>query len=482
MRNLGKKIAQGALVLSSFYLLVACGVANKPLDVKNTLPASYGVAQADTANVATQPWHLFYADTCLTSLIREGLAHNPDVQIALDNVRVARASYVVERAALLPGVNAAIRTTVDRYGEYTMNGIGNDDTNRSETLPSDKKLPDPYPELFAGLTFNWEANLWGKLSNRRKAAQARLLASEEVRHGVASQLISTIAENYYALVGLDQERTVLLENLRLQEIGFDLVKVQKAGGRVNQLAVDQFEAQLLNTRSRLVQVNQEILAAEAGLNRLIGRYTHALNRSSIAAYDSVSAVAVGTTEQLLRHRPDIRQAELNVRAAHADVGAARAAFYPGLSLSAAAGFSAFEVSKWFMSPGSAAYSLGAGLTAPIFQRGRIKAIYAAASASQHIALMQYQQSLLTAYYEVYVVLNNLSNLQQQIALKDEEATVQRRAFDNSNDLFSVGYASYLEVITAQRRLLDVELELAHLKKELLQNHAVLYRALGGGWR
>jgi NodT family efflux transporter outer membrane factor (OMF) lipoprotein len=425
---------------------------------------------------------MFYTDTCLTHLISEGLKHNPDVQIALDNVRLARTSYRMARGAMLPGVDAMVRTTVDRFGEYTMNGVGNDDTNRSETLPPDKKLPDPYPEFFAGLTFNWEANVWGRLSNRRRAAQARLMAIEEVRHGVITQLVSTIAENYYALVGLDQERHVLQENLRLQEMGLELVNIQKIGGRANQLAVDQFEAQLLNTRSRLLQVEQQILAAEAGLNRLIGRYAQPLDRWTIARYDTIETVGAGSSEQLLYYRPDIRQAELNVRAAHADVAVARAAFYPGLSLSAAAGFSAFDVSKWFLSPGSAAYSLGAGLTAPVFHRGRIKALYEGATASQHAALMQYQQTLLTAYCEVYVVLHNLLNLQKQIKIKEEEATVQRRAFINSNDMFSVGYASYLEVITAQRRLLDVELELANLKKELLQNHAILYRALGGGWR
>jgi len=462
------------------FLFLSCSVSVMPLTLENTMPA-YGVTSTDTASAAMTPWDIFYGDSCLTRLISEGLVHNPNVSIALDNVRLARSSYRVARGALLPGVDAMVKTTVDRFGEYTMNGVGNDDTNRSESLPSDKRLPDPYPEFFAGLTFTWEANIWGKLSNRRKAAQARLMATEEMQHGVVTQLIGTIAENYYALVGLDQERNVLEENLRLQEMGLELVKVQKAGGRANQLAVDQFEAQLLNTRSRLLRVQQQILAAEAGLNRLVGRYAQPVCRWNIAKYDTIQDVAAGTPAQLFQYRPDIRQAELNVRGAHADLAVARAAFYPGLSLSAAAGFSAFDVSKWFLTPGSAAYSLGAGLTAPVFHRGRIKALYAGATAHQHIALMQYQQTLLTAYFEVYVVLHNLSNLRAQIEIKVAEAAVQRRAFVNSSDMFSVGYASYLEVITAQRRLLDVELELANLKKELLQNHAMLYRSLGGGW-
>ena len=362
-----------------------------------------------------------------------------------------------------------------------MDGVGNDDTNNSETLPEDKHLPNPYMEMFAGLTFSWEADLWGKLSNQRKAALSRLLATQEAYHVVTASLVGNVARNYYELLGLDQEQNVLQENLELQQLGLELIKIQKAGGKVNQLAVDQFEAQLLNTQNRLVGVKQRILATESKINLLLGRYPQRIDRYSIFQYDTLSYAFAGTPEQLLRNRPDIRKAEYELAASHADVDAARASFYPALKLNAGAGLAAFDISKWFLMPGSAVYNLGAGLSAPVFQRKQIKFLYEAANARQRMALLQYEKAVMNGYHEVFTVLHNLNNLGEQVRLKQEEVRVLNRAFDNSNDLFSVGYASYLEVITAQRRLLEVELELTHLRKEQLKNRAVLYRSLGGGW-
>ena len=431
--------------------------------------------------MASQYWDVFYRDSCLTGLIRVALQNNPDARITVENIRLAETAYTVMRSALLPRVDGVINARVDKFGKYTMNGVGNEDTNRSESLPNDERLPDPYPEFFAGVNFTWEANLWGKLSNQRKGALARFMASREAWHGVMTRLISTMAGHYYTLIALDQERKVVQRNLELQNLGFELVKIQKLGGKVTQLAVDQFESQLLNTQSRLLKIDQQIRVTEAVLNKLAGRYPQPLNRWSINQYDSLVAVSAGIPDQMIYQRPDLRQTELDLIAAQADVSVARAAFYPSVSLSAAAGFSAFDVSKWFLSPASAAYGLGGGLVAPIFQRGRIKALYAAANARQRIAHEQYQKSLLNAYHEVYTVAHNHYNLAQQLELKQREVDVLRRASINSNDLFTVGYATYLEVITAQRRLLDVELEFTNMKKELLQNRAMLYRALGGGW-
>ncbi|MBT1686149.1 efflux transporter outer membrane subunit [Dawidia soli] len=466
----------------SLLTVSSCKVYMTTPQVANPLPSSFGqVSTNDSLTMAAQQWQTFYSDTCLTALISAALQHNPDIQIAMENIHVAHSMYATTRSKLFPRIDGVISARVDKFGEYTMNGVGNDDTNRSETLPDDKKLPAPYPEFFTGVNFSWEANLWGKLSNQRRASLARFMASKEARHGASTMLISNVAEYYYTLIGLDQEKKVLQQNLELQEMAFDLVKVQKLGGKVTQLGVDQFESQLLNTRARLLQVDQQILVTESILNRLAGRYPQSIRRWTINEYDSILEISVGVPDRLIYRRPDVREAELSLQAAGADVAVARAAFYPGLSLSAAAGFSAFTVSKWFLTPGSAVYSLGGGLTAPIFQRGKIKALFNAANAKQRIAMAEYQRSLLSAYQEVYSVAHNHYNLVQQIDLKEQEVAVQRRASVTSNDLFSVGYANYLEVITSQRRLLDVELELAHLKRNVLQNRAVLYRALGGGW-
>ena len=469
-----------ALLLIS---VVGCRVSTQTLKPRAPLPSSFQLPgpRPDSVSMAAADWDVFYGDSCLTGLIGIALQNSPDARVTLENMQLAETAYTVARSSLLPRVDGVVNARVDKFGKYTMNGVGNDDTNRSESLPVDERLPDPYPEYFAGVNFSWEVNLWGKLSNQRKASLARFMASREAWHGVMTRLVSTMAEHYYTLIALDQERKIVQRNLELQNMGFELVKIQKIGGKVTQLAVDQFESQLLNTQTRLLRIDQQIRATEAVLNKLAGRYPQPLIRWSINRYDSVLSVTTGIPDRMIYQRPDLRQNELELIAAQADVSVARAAFYPSLTLSAAAGFSAFDVSKWFLSPASAAYGVGGGLVAPIFQRGRIKALYAAANARQRIALEQYQKSLLNAYHEVYTVAHNHYNLEQQLEVKQREVDVLRRASVNSNDLFTVGYATYLEVITAQRRLLDVELEFTNMKKELLQNRAMLYRALGGGW-
>jgi HAE1 family hydrophobic/amphiphilic exporter-1 len=459
----------------------SCSIRSQVSQPNNDLPESYGT-NSDSVSIANQPWGAFYRDTVLLRLIDNALASNLDQSLSKIRVDIAGADVSFAQAQFLPFINVGVRATVDKFGEYTMNGIGNDDTNRSETLPEGMELPNPYREMFAGITFGWEANLWGKLSARKQAAVSRFLASREYQHGVTSMVIFTVADTYYELLGLDQRHRVLLEAIQLQEFALELVKIQKDGGKVNQLAVDQFESQLLQTRTMMLQVNQEIKVTEGQLNYLMARYPENLERAPIANYDSLSNLSAGNPDKLIFNRPDIREKEFELRAADADVAAARAAFYPSLQLTGAAGLASLKLTRLFDLPGATAYSLGSGLTAPILQRKQIKALYAQARSGQRYALNSYQRTVLSAYYEVYGVLSNCLNLNEQISLKQKEVDVQRRAFTSSKDLFSVGYATYLEVITAQRRLLNAELELADLKKNRLKSEALLYRALGGGWK
>lgn len=459
----------------------SCKVVTDPLPRELILPASYAGTQ-DSVTIGQMPWEIFYKDTFLVQYIGKALRSNQDLKIAIARNEIARTRFGMAKQNRLPTADLQIGSSVTRFGEYTMNGIGNDDTNRSESLPADKQLSNPYQEWFAGLVFSWEADIWGKLSNRRKAALSRYLASKEFTHGATTWLVSEVATHYFELMGLDQEKKVLEENLALQQLGLELIRIQKAGGKVNQLAVDQFEAQLLNTRAQLVSAEQKILVNEAGINALLGRFPQSLRRSSFTDFNDSTAAFVGEPEQLTVHRPDIRQAEFELAAAHADVNAARAAFFPSLSLSANTGFSAFDLSKWFFSPGSAVYGVAAGVSAPLFQRREIRALYTSANLEQKIALTHYEKAVLSGYHEVYTTWQGFNNLGRQISLKQEEVEVLTRAFNNSNDLFSVGYATYLEVITSQRRMLEAELELTRLKKDKMKMLAILYRALGGGWQ
>lgn len=464
--------------------LTSCKIGTKAVKSDYSLPDTFSNnQQKDTANIALLPWDIFYKDSTLVKYLNAALTHNQDLKIARDQTHLSLAQFKMVKRNFLPAIEAQAGSSVRKFGDYTMDGVGNEDTNKSASLPEGKRLPDPvYKEWFGGLFFNWEADIWGKLSNQRKGELARYLASREFAQGVTTWLVSEVAINYYELIGLDQEKKVLEENLRLQELGLELIKIQKAGGRVNQLAVDQFEAQLLNTRTQIVEVEQNILSTEAKINELLGRFPERIDRQPISVYDAITETFVGTPSQLITNRPDIRQAEFELTAAHADVNAARAAFYPALRLSGGAGLTAFDLSKLFLMPQSAAYNLAAGVSAPLFQQGQIRALYEASNVRQRIALTNYEKTLLISFHEVYRSVNAFDNLRKQIELKRREVEVLTRAFDNSHDLFNVGYATYLEVITAQRSMLEAELELTRLRKDKLKILAALYRALGGGWK
>jgi multidrug efflux system outer membrane protein len=248
------------------------------------------------------------------------------------------------------------------------------------------------------------------------------------------------------------------------------------------LAVDQFEALVLNSKSLVEAKLREQKTLEYGLTRLVGTVEIPLSRVPLdSAAESPRVIEIGVPAGLVQFRPDVREAELNLQATKFNVAAAKAAFYPSVNLFGMAGFNAFEFSKLFFNPASTIYELGAGLTAPVFNRRWIRTDLDLAKADQRMALLEYEKRTLNAYLEVLDLVNQLNTYENQLKLKENEVRVLERSIENSNTLFSVGYANYLEVINAQTRALESAIELADLKASRLQSHVQLYRALGGGW-
>src|SRR6478609_524809 len=480
MKQKQSVLIQSAAIILLIVLEWSCVSSTKVAKPETNLPDQY-LTTADSASIAHQSWDKFFQDTCLINLIDKALQDNFQMKKMWQQIVISQASLRQARGGLLPEVSANTGAFKRKFGTYTMDGVGNDDTNANPELPQDKRIPTPYQELTLGGSFSWELDVWGKLNNQRRAAKARWMATQEEQHALTTWLVAEVATLYYELEGLDKEKEALLRNLELQEKGLTLVRIQKEGGKVNQLAVDQFEAQLLNTQSILLDINQKIIVAESGINKLLGKYPQAICRQDILTNKLLETIESGIPTNLISQRPDIRQAEWELFATQADVRAARAAFFPSLRIYGAAGFAAFDFSKLFISPESSIYQLGAGLVAPLFQRNQLKAAFKTANAHQEIALVNYQQIVLNSYYEVYVTLSAYRNLQSRIELKQNEVNVQKRFIENFNTLFSAGYSTYVEVIIAQQRLLEAELALATLKKEQLQSLVIVYRALGGGW-
>ena len=446
------------------------------------IPDNYDHYEDSLPSLAGKDWRMFFDDPYLHRLIDTALVHNQDLLKTLENIRIAKARLRAAKLGQLPEINGIAGAGVRRFGDYTMDGIGNTDTNLSETLPADKRLPNPYTDLIIGAEFNWELDIWGKFANQKKAAAARFLASQEMVNHVRSWLLAEVAFQYYELIGLDREIEVLNTNIKYQEMAFELSRDLKNSGKENQLAVDQFEAQLLNSKALLILKKRELRTVELNISELLGVYPDEILRGDLADADRLpEIVEIGVPADLLRYRPDVRSAERELIASKADVGVARAAFFPSLQLYGMAGFNAFNFAKLFLNPSSTAFQLGAGLAAPLFNRGQIKAAYESAGASQRIAYLDYEQTVLQSYLEVLDMVNVYTTLEEQLVLKGQEVAVQKRSVDNSNTMFSVGYANYLEVINSQSRALMAELEFIELKREQLQSVVSLYRSLGGGW-
>jgi NodT family efflux transporter outer membrane factor (OMF) lipoprotein len=472
------------ILLFVIFIVQAC----KTLDVtqpndSQMLPTAFEPQRLDTAQThALLNWEKFFEDEKLKKLISLALANNQDNLKTLQNIRISQANLRIAKVGWMPEVNGIAGASRRKFGDFTMDGVGNFDTNLSGNTSEEQKIPDPYRDFIIGANFNWEVDVWGKYRNLRKAAAARFLASQEMGRNVQTWLISQVAVQYYLLLGLDEEIHILQENIKLQELAFLLSKDLKESGKSNQLAVDQFEALLLNSKALVYEKQRMRRSAELQLTTLLGNYQTGIERVTLdSAFNQPEILKVGMPAELLQFRPDIRMAERELIASNSDVYAARAAFFPSVNLFGMAGFNAFDFSKLFLNPASMVYQFGAGLAAPVFNRNRIKMQYEAANASQRIAWYDYEQTVLKSYVEVLDLVNQFQTLDLQMENKSNEVLVQRRSVENSNIMFTVGYANYLDVLNAQSRALQAEIELVELKIQQLQTRVNLYRALGGGW-
>jgi multidrug efflux system outer membrane protein len=468
---------------SHFILLLAVlglGACKVPAIVQTdqqvALPNSYQQS-ADTLNSASIDRNLFFSSQPLETLLDTVLKNNYDLRIALQRIEAARAMLLQARGPLAPQVNAAITPALRRYGLYTMDGSGNASTD----IEPGKRVPVDLPDYYLGLQSSWELDIWGKLKNRRKAAAARLLASEEGRNLIQTTLVAQTASAYYELMAADQELKMLDETILLQEQAIQTVRVQKEAAMVNELAVQQFEAQLIGLQGLRLEVQQQAITLEYQLNFLAGRLPRPIPRdTSFFSNPSLPLIHAGIPSQLLRNRPDIRQAELELTATRADVKAARAAFYPAVTITGAFGLQAYKGGLLFRSPESLAYGLVGGLTAPLFNRRIIAAEFAKANAQQQEALLQYSQIVTRSFLEVDEGLKRILNLGQQFQLKGRESEILAASISVSSELFRTGRANYLEVLLARQNALRSRMELINTRKNQYLAIVALYKAVGGG--
>ncbi|RZK91569.1 MAG: TolC family protein [Pedobacter sp.] len=473
-RNIYKCV--GMLIICATYS--ACKVPDfAQRDEQKNLPMGFNNS-SDSTNTGKIQWKQFFTDPNLVSLIDTALKNNQELNITLQEIEIAKNEIKARKGELLPTVGYRVGAGLEKVGRYTSSGAGDASTD----ITPGKEVPDVLPDYAFGLQANWEADIWHKLRNSKKAAVNRYLSTVEGKNFVITNLVAEVANGYYELLAYDNQLAIVKQNIALQTNALELMKIQKQATRVTELAVRKFEAEVLNSKSLEFDIEQNITESENKINFLMGRYPQPIVRDKTSFTDLVPpTVQAGLPSQLLANRPDIKQAEFDLAAAKLDVKVAKAQFYPSLGISATIGYQAFNPSYLLRTPESLAYSLAGDLAGPLINRNAIKAEYLTANAKQLQAVFNYEKTVLNGYIEVANQLSNITNLQKSYDLKSKQVLALTQSIDISNDLFKSARADYFEVLMTQRDALQSKLELIETKKQQLNAVVNIYHALGGGW-
>lgn len=463
------------LVLGSCRMSKDVGVpeVGLPSTYNRSVTASDTTITSDTASIANVSWKNFFADKELDDLIGEALTRNNDLQIAIKDIEAADQALRQTKMGNVPVVGLSATASTSRPSDNSLNGL-----TLNEALTT-KHIEDY--SIVASLS--WEADIWGKISSAKSAALAGYLGTLEARRAVQTRLVSDVAKGYYNLLLLDAKLNIARQNLRLDDSTVTLITLQYKAGQVTSLAVQQATAQKLDAAGLIKQFEQSIAIQENALSILSGRLPGKIVREkkldSVHVSDSLKA---GVPSQLLANRPDVKQAELALQQANANVGYAKASMYPSLTITAQGGLDAFKAGNWFNIPASLFGAVAGGITQPLLNQRKFRTQYETAKINREQMVIRFRQSVLVGVEDVSNALISMQKLKDQASLIKSRTSMLQEATRNSQLLFNKGMATYLEVISAQSNVLQSELEQADIKKYQLDAEVDLYRSVGGGVR
>jgi outer membrane protein, multidrug efflux system len=460
-------------------VLPGCGIPrlNGPKPAPPVPPTFDGWTSEE--NSSQVPIAEFFNDQNLIRLVDQALFSNQQLRILAQDITIANNEVWRRSGAYLPFVTFGSSASLDKLSTFTPQGA-----DLSQIVaPNGRPFPNPLPDFLVAANITWQIDIWRQLRNARDAQGLRYLGTVDGRNYVVTRLVAEIAENYYRLMGLDNQLETLDRTIALQEQSLKIAQAQKEGARGTELGVQRFLAEVRKNQSQKLIIYQEIIETENRINFLCGRYPQRVDRISAQFIDlQLQALSVGVPSQLLQNRPDIRQAERELEAAGLDVRIARADFFPKLLISSGVGYEAFNTKYLFQTPESLIYNVAGGLVAPLVNRRAIQAEYLNANARQLQALYDYQRTILNAFTEVVNRVSKVQNYTQSIALKKQQLASLESAVDVAGKLFQNARVEYIDVLFAQRDRNEARIVLIETKQEQLSAIVNAYQALGGGWR
>jgi multidrug efflux system outer membrane protein len=428
------------------------------------IPSAYRFADFSAEAAPQVAWWNEYRDPYLDSLVREALANNRDLRFA--------SARVDEYAAILAGTRSQGFPQVG----YGLSG------NRSRA--SEQKIPaivDPLSTTFSSLlSASWEIDLWGRIRRETEAARANLLATEEARRGVTLTLISSVIASYVTLLDLDEQLRVALATVEGRRKSVKLFETRLAGGWISEFEMSQVRAEYESALQQIPGIRQGIATQEHALSVLVGHNPGGIAR--VANSNSLSSPVVPSDlpSSLLMRRPDILQAEQQLIASNALIGAARALFFPQISLTGLLGLASPSLGKLFT--GSAhTWSFTGDVAGPIYTGGGLTAAVDQATARREQSLANYELVIQSAFRDVEDSLADLRHSAELRATLERRVATLRRGVELATERYENGYSDYLEVLDTERSLFSAELQLASARGDYQRALVSLYRALGGDW-
>jgi multidrug efflux system outer membrane protein len=444
--------------------LAGCSSMAPPLE-RPPAPVAASFPEAADSNAGATPasaleWQKFFGDARLRQLITLALQNNRDLRLAVLNIEQARAQFDIRRADQWPTVNAGLTW--------------------ARQPPTASTLASVYS---AGVLVSaFELDLFGRVRSLADAALAQYLATEEARKAVQISLLATVANSYFALQGDDELLRVTQQTLSTREASYRLIKLRFDNGASSQIDLRQAESLLESARVTLAQARRQRALDENALVLLIGQplpgdLPPALSLSAAA---NMPELPVGLPSEVLARRPDVRQAEQQLIAANASIGAARAAFFPRISLTGSLGSASTELDGLFKT-GLNAWSFTPQLLQPIFDAGRNQANFKLSEVNRDIAVNQYERAIQSAFREVADALAGRATLGEQLRAQQAQLLAEQDRYRLAELRYRSGAASYLDALDAQRSLFAAQQAQLQVQTLYLQNQVTLYRVLGGGW-
>jgi multidrug efflux system outer membrane protein len=450
-------VLSGCVNLAPKYERPAAPVAGSFPTVAGTVASGNPVAAEAPASIA---WQRFFADARLQQLIGLALENNRDLRVSILNIEQARAAFQIQRAARFPAVNAGL-------------------TGSRQSTRGDAPLNSVYQ---AGLSVTaFELDLFGRVRNLSDAALAQYLATEEARKTAQISLIATVANTYLSLLADDELLALTQQTLKTREESLRLSQLRFENGVISKLDLQQAVSLVEQARTVLAQ-QQRLRAQDANaLTLLVGQpIPDTMPAGGTLASTNLPDLPAGMPSDLLISRPDIRAAEQQLIAANADIGAARANYFPRISLTGSAGSASSELSGLFKG-GSFGWAFAPQAILPLFDFGARRAGVESARAGRDIAVARYEKSIQTAFREVSDALAGQATFSEQLRAQQAVAAAEADRFNLSDLRYRNGTASYLDLLDAQRSLFTAQQQAIEANLARLQNQVTLYRVLGGGW-